>query len=58
MFCVSLLQSCVRLIFGEDENFNPRFNHKFGFSASKSCFKLLKLISSICDESNYIRIFK
>ena len=32
MFYVSLLQGCVNLIFGEDENFNARLNHKFAFN--------------------------
>ena len=31
-----LLQSCVNLIFGVDENFNARLNHKFAFNVSKS----------------------
>ena len=36
MFYVSLFQCCVNLIFGEDENFNARLNHKFAFNVSKS----------------------
>ena len=31
-----LLQGCVNLIFGEDENFNVRLNPKFVFNVSKS----------------------
>ena len=31
-----LCQSCVRLVFGEDENFNARLNHKFCFIVFKN----------------------
>ena len=31
-----LVQGCVNLIFGEDENFNARLNHKFAFNVSES----------------------
>ena len=31
-----LCQSCVSLIFDEDENFKVRLNHKFAFNVSKS----------------------
>ena len=56
MFYVSLLQGCVNLIFGKDENFNARLNHKFAFKCIQKSIKILKITSSICDESNCMKI--
>ena len=36
MFYLSLLQGGVKLIFGVDENFNARLNHKFVFNVPKT----------------------
>ena len=44
MFCTSLPQSCVSLIFGQDENFNARLSHKFDFLYIK-LLKMLKITS-------------